>query len=182
MRTAPRAAGRVAPGFAFKGPRGLTWHCREPLFIRTRALIRAFRVNLEKSPATVVVSFCVKPYRPELKRSGALYDNIMRKLVGPSGTQGFIDIATKTLQAAGIADAAAKASVVYVAAKIRNSKHANGIHGRPLQRIQWEELFSSSRKGRKSNGSWFHILTALQASIEVSAEVLKSAKVTGIAY
>jgi hypothetical protein len=85
------------------------------------------------------------------------------------------------LQAAGIADAAAKASVVYVAAKIRNSKHANGIHGSPLQRIQWEELFSSSRKGRKSNGSWFHILTALQASIEVSAEVLKSAKVTGIA-
>jgi hypothetical protein len=101
----------------------------------------------------------------------------MRKLVGPSGTspsgaQGFLDIATKTLQAAGITDAAAKAGVVYVAGKIRNSKHANGIHGRPFQRIQWEELFSSSRKGRKSNGSWFHILTALQASIEVSAEVL----------
>lgn len=88
------------------------------------------------------------------------------------------------LTAVSVPDATRKLRTLNVAAQIRNSMHANGIHhgwngSDTIESIRGVE-YCFEHGERVQCGSWFHIVTALTGSIEILDEVLSTPAVRGI--
>ena len=112
------------------------------------------------------------------------FRNILAALGKVASTQGFYNLAKDILTVTGIADAARKRKLLNVAALMRNSMHANGIHHGwknldTIENIAGVE-FRFEHGKRVQCGSWFHIVTALTASLEVLDEILSASAVREI--
>jgi hypothetical protein len=114
-----------------------------------------------------------------------LFRNILRCVGSPAGTQGFFNVARDVLTFAGIPDIPGKLRVLNVPALLRNCMHSNGIHHgwngtSTVETITGVEYRFEHGK-RVQCGSWFHIVTALSASLIIVEEILSSAAIRTLA-
>jgi hypothetical protein len=112
-----------------------------------------------------------------------LLRNILLAIAKAPGKQGFYDVAKEALAAAGVTDPR-KLRILNVPALIRNSMHANGIHygwkgSSTIEIINGVEFRFEHGKPVHC-GSWYHIVTALSASLEVLDEILGAAPVSAV--
>jgi hypothetical protein len=111
-----------------------------------------------------------------------LFAGVTKAVGAAPAKMGFYNVAKTTLEAMGLTGVDAKRRVLTVPAKMRNSMHSNGVyHGRSETGTIKGVEFKFEDGKKVECGSWFHIVTALQASIEITAEVLKSPRATSIA-
>jgi hypothetical protein len=113
----------------------------------------------------------------------ALFRNILLALGKALGKDGFYNVAKDVLAAAGVIDPA-KLRILNVPALIRNSMHTNGIHqgwkgSNTIEIIRGVEFRFEHGKPVHC-GSWYHIVTALSASLEVVDEILSAAPVKAV--
>jgi hypothetical protein len=114
-----------------------------------------------------------------------LFRNILIALAQPPGKQGFYNVAEELLSVSGIEDVEAKLRVLNVAALLRNSMHSNGIHhgykgSSTVENIDGVE-FRFDHGDRVQCGSWFHIVTAIRASLKIVDEILDVPAIKGLA-
>jgi hypothetical protein len=107
-----------------------------------------------------------------------LFRNILTALGNSGSKQGFFNVATDVVKATKIPDPEQKVRTLNVAALMRNSMHANGIHygwrGSDTVETLGDVEFRFEHGKRVQCGSWLHIVTALTASMAVVDEVLTS--------
>lgn len=107
-----------------------------------------------------------------------LFRNILLALGRPSGKTGYYAVADETLTVSGVADKDSKLKVLNVPALMRNSMHANGIHhgykgGDTIEMIKGIE-FRFEHEKPVHCGSWYHIVIALSAALDVVDSILAS--------
>jgi len=114
-----------------------------------------------------------------------LFRNILIALGKPGGKQGFYVVANELLSASGISDRDAKLHVLNVGALLRNSMHSNGIHHGYMGASTVENIdgveFRFDHGQRVQCGSWFHIVTALRASVSIVDELLAAPPIKRLA-
>jgi len=114
-----------------------------------------------------------------------LFRNILIALGQPAGKQGFYNVAQQLLSVSGVGGAETKLRILNVGALLRNSMHSNGIHhgykgASTLETIDGVE-FRFDHGGRVQCGSWFHIVTAIRASLKIVDEILSASGVKAVA-
>jgi hypothetical protein len=140
----------------------------------------------------------INPVAEDLLRSSRLFlliesqfqiETLFRNILLAAGRladkQGFYNISKDVLAFAVLPDEAAKLRVLNVTALMRNSMHSNGVHHGwkgtgTLETIDGIE-FRFEHGKRVQCGSWYHIVTALTASIEIVNKVLSAGPVASIA-
>ncbi len=113
------------------------------------------------------------------------FRNILLALGQPATRQGFHNVADAVLKAVAVADPDLKLRVLNVPALLRNSMHANGVHHGwkgtdTVETIEGAE-FRFQHGKRVQCGSWYHIVTALSASLEIVDAVFSSAVIQKLA-
>jgi hypothetical protein len=110
----------------------------------------------------------------------ALFYNILRALGVAKPPRGFYKIASAVVNEAALSQPADKVSSLNVAALMRNSMHANGVHsGSTIVRKTINGLDYVFEPGKPvSCAHWAHVTTALSASIGIVDEILRSQKVS----
>ncbi len=114
----------------------------------------------------------------------ALFRNILLSVNRPADKQGFYSVVRDVLAFANLSDQPRKLQMLNVPALMRNSMHANGIHhgwkgSDSVETIAGVE-FRFEHGKRVQCGSWFHIVTALSASVDVVDELLSAHAVSSI--
>ena len=114
-----------------------------------------------------------------------LFRNISIALGLPGDKQGFYNVAQQLLSACGLEEVDVKLRVLNVAALLRNSMHSNGIHhgykgSSIVESIDGVE-FRFDHGKRVQCGSWFHIVTAIRASVNILDELLAVTSIKALA-
>jgi len=95
----------------------------------------------------------------------------------------FTDSARRLLKAAGLPECGQEYDLLIVPQLLRNSLHANGVHGRRSQTIEAERVTYEFTKGERIQcGSWSHILWAVLKALEVYEAVFKSPRIAALAH
>ena len=114
----------------------------------------------------------------------ALLKNILHEMKIPVKKDGFYNVAELILKETSINDGEKKLKILNIAALMRNSMHANGIHYgyKKTDTIEFIDgiEFEFINEKRVQCGSWFHIVTALTASMKIVEEILVSPKVSSM--
>ncbi len=113
------------------------------------------------------------------------FRNILAALGKFAPKLGFYNLAQELLATASTPDAARKLQVLNIAALMGNSMHANGIHHgwksqNTIETVNGAE-FRFEHGQRIQCGSWFHIVTALTASLEILDAIFNTPAVRAIA-
>lgn len=114
----------------------------------------------------------------------ALLRNVLISLSGERGPQGFYKLARKVLELAQLPEPDEKLADMNVAALMRNSMHANGVHygfqGSSTVRLLNGIEFRFENGARVQCGHWVHVTTALAASLGAIRAILNAPAVRAL--
>lgn len=116
----------------------------------------------------------------------ALMRNVLISLSGERGPQGFYNLARRLIELVQLPEPNEKLADMNVAALMRNSMHANGVHhgqkGSSSVRVLDGIEFRFENGARVQCGHWLHVTTALAASLGVIRAILNAPVVRALEH